>query len=96
MTVTLDGGKYRIENNNGVLQAYRHGGPWRDLAGDNLIYHLVHRVSELTEAANKAADQLDIVAGLTNTYNEEATDWLIDNHGKNKELAENLRDATEA
>lgn len=96
MEVTLDDGKYRIVIEKGEIVAYRYGKAWQNLTGDNLIFNLVNRVSELTEAANKAADQLDTVAGLTNTYNEEATDWLIDNHGKNKELAENLRDATEA
>ena len=96
MNVELDGGKYRIEIENGVTTVYRNGEKWQDLTGDNLIYNLVHRVTELTEAANKAAEQLDQASGLVDAFNGEVVDWLIDNQYRNKDLASELRDATEA
>lgn len=96
MEVTLKDGKYSIVIEKGEIVAYRYGKTWRNLTGDNLIFNLVNRVSELTEAANKAADQLDEVNELVNKDGGDAIGWLIDNHGENKELAENLRDATEA
>lgn len=36
--VTLCDGKYAVIYNAGKLTAERHGEPWRDLCGDNLVY----------------------------------------------------------
>ena len=38
--LTLADGKYTVINDNGALTALRYGEPWRDLAGDNLLYCL--------------------------------------------------------
>lgn len=96
MNVELDGGKYRIEIENGVTTVYRNGEKWQDLTGDNLIYNLVHRVTELTEASNTAAERLDTVSNLVNSDGGDAIEWLIENTYSNQEIANNLRDATEA
>ncbi|MFZ6767809.1 hypothetical protein ACO0LM_12065 [Undibacterium sp. Di26W] len=56
-TITLEDGKYTIENNNGILSFSRHGEPWysgNDVhAGSKLVLALVHRIEEL-EAAPSA------------------------------------------
>jgi len=96
MNVTLDEGKYRIVIEDGATTVYRHGELWQDLTGDNLIFNLVHRITELTEAANEASVRLDKVSHLVNYDSGSAIDWLLENHHKNAELAEKLRDATEA
>lgn len=33
-------GKYTVINDNGRLSALRHGEPWQDLTGNNLVYWL--------------------------------------------------------
>ena len=48
-TVTLENGKYKIVNDNGVVKAYRHGEQWQDLSGDSLILALLSRVEELED-----------------------------------------------
>ena len=96
MNVELDDGKYRIEIENGVTTVYRNGEKWQDLTGDNLIYNLVHRVTELAEAANSAAERLDTVSNLVNSDGGDAIEWLVENTYSNQEIANNLRDATEA
>lgn len=96
MNVELDGGKYRIEIENGVTTVYRNGEKWQDLTGDNLIYNLVHRVTELTEAANVAAERLDTVSDLVTRDGGSAIDWLVEETYRNQEIATELRDATEA
>lgn len=96
MQVTLEGGKYRIEVGDGVTTAYRNGEKWQDLTGDNLIYSLVHRINELTDAATAAADQLDTVSDLVNRDGSDAIDWLLNETYVCQELANSLREATES
>jgi len=43
----LDGGKYEIKHEGDRVIAYRHGERWRELTGDNLIYWLMARITEL-------------------------------------------------
>lgn len=51
--VELDNGKYTvIQDDNGSLYALRYGKEWRNLCGDNLIYHLAVEVTELREKIN--------------------------------------------
>ncbi len=47
MEVTLDNGKYCITMKDNKITATRHGEPWRDLTGDNLMYYLLLRNAEL-------------------------------------------------
>ena len=48
LEVSVD--KYKIiMDAQGGLSALRHGEPWRDLCGDNLVYTLAAEVSELRE-----------------------------------------------
>lgn len=47
--IELDGGKYTvIKKDGGHMTALRHGEPWRDLAGDNLVYWLAVEIERLT------------------------------------------------
>jgi hypothetical protein len=94
--IQLDGGKYTVVSDKGGLRALRNGQEWRDLSGDNLVYYMLCRIEELTEAANRAAARLDEVSKLVDECNGDAVDWIIDNQYSNKELATELRDATEA
>lgn len=44
----FDNGKYEIKRNtDGNLICLRYGEPWRDLTGDNLIYYMQARITEL-------------------------------------------------
>ena len=47
MTVPLDNGKYCITMKDNKITETRHGEPWRDLTGDNLMYYLLLRNAEL-------------------------------------------------
>ena len=47
MTVPLANGKYVVTYDEGKITATRHEEEWRDLTGDNLIYHLLMRNAEL-------------------------------------------------
>ena len=96
MNVELDGGKYLIEIENGVTTVYRNGEKWQDLTGDSLIYNLVHRVTELTRLANKAAEQLEQASALADGWHGKEAYWVRENKYPNKDLATELRDATEA
>lgn len=54
----LEGGKYTVLNNNGVITALRYGKPWRDdLVGDGLVLALVQRIEELEEGVEKAFER---------------------------------------
>lgn len=55
LNVSVDNGKYTvIMEADGHLHALRHGEPWQDLTGNNLVYFLA---SEL-EAAQKALSEV--------------------------------------
>ena len=52
--LTLEGGKYTVINDHGIVKAERYREPWRDLTGDGLVLALVQEVERLTfELANK-------------------------------------------
>jgi len=53
--IDLNDGKYSVINDDGRLTALRHGEPWRNLSGDNLIYWMfVEIVSLKAEIAQMA------------------------------------------
>ena len=56
ISIDLDNGKYTVILSDGTFVALRHGEPWRDLCGDNLIFFLVHRIAELEEEKAKGGD----------------------------------------
>lgn len=44
------GGKYTlIRESSGRMYALRYGEPWRELSGDNLIYFMLMRITDLEE-----------------------------------------------
>jgi len=44
----LADGKYTvILHDNYSLEALRHGEPWRDLTGDNLVYFMMQKILDL-------------------------------------------------
>jgi hypothetical protein len=59
----LEDGKYRVayDLKNGVAQAFRHGEPWRDLIGDNLVHALA---SDLSEAQKRERELTAEIASL--------------------------------
>lgn len=50
--IDVDGGKYTVVSDAGHLTALRYGQPWRELTGDNLVFHLA---MELQEARGELA-----------------------------------------
>lgn len=44
---TFADGKYTVISDSGKLTALRNGEPWRDLAGDNLVYWMLVEVLRL-------------------------------------------------
>lgn len=54
MKVSLEGGKYEVTYDLGIIRATRHGEPWRDLTGDKLVGALVDRIEELESAGHLA------------------------------------------
>ncbi len=55
--VTVADGKYTVVIDGGTLTALRHGEPWRDLCGDNLIYWLAVELQAARAAlAERARD----------------------------------------
>jgi len=75
----LADGKYTIVLASGKedfrFEALRYGNEWRNLAGDNLVLALVHKVQELQEAVRAAANQLEGVS------------LAVQQHGKNIDAA---------
>ena len=50
LRITLEDGKYTvIQPENGGAYALRHGLPWRECVGDNLVLCLAQEVAELRE-----------------------------------------------
>lgn len=47
MQTPLDNGKYIVTMEDNKVTATRHGEPWRDLTGDNLVFHLLVLVADL-------------------------------------------------
>jgi len=50
--IELDDGKYtvRVSDDMKTFECRRHGKPWRDLTGDNMVLALVERIRFLEEA----------------------------------------------
>lgn len=48
--ISVADGKYTVVIDGGKLSALRHGEPWRDLSGDNLIYWLAVELKAAREA----------------------------------------------
>ena len=46
--LVLDGGKYRIENDNGVLTIYRYDQLWDARSGDKLMLSMLHHIDMLS------------------------------------------------
>lgn len=64
-------GKYEVRHTNGAnLVALRHGEPWRNLTGDNLVMALVSRIEQLEQLFIEPTDEMT-QAGLA-----EAQRWL--------------------
>lgn len=60
--IILADGKYRLRRHDtGKMEALRHGEPWRDLVGDNLIGSLASAHDDMREALVKAAALLGAV-----------------------------------
>lgn len=54
LNISVDNGKYTvIMEADGRLHALRHGEPWQDLSGNNLVYFLA---AELEEARKRLAE----------------------------------------
>ena len=53
MLISLSEGKYHVENNNGILKAYRNNEPWNEmtesLIGNKFVLSLVNKIEELEE-----------------------------------------------
>lgn len=62
---TFDGGKYTVIQEPGKMTALRHGEPWRDLTGDNLIYWMMVEIEVLTNALWKACGDDEEVVKAT-------------------------------
>lgn len=65
MRFDFDGGKYTVISENGRQQALRHGEPWRDLTGDNLVYWMMVEIQVLTDALWKACGDDEEVVKAT-------------------------------
>lgn len=73
--IDLDGGKYTVINDNGKLSALRHGQPWQDLSGNNLVYWMMVEIEQLRARLNSEA----ITKLLTHyDYGQLAEDMLND------------------
>lgn len=56
--IDLDDGKYSVLHENGAgLRAYRYGEPWRELAGDNLVFAMANKIEEAEKKALTPAEQ---------------------------------------
>ena len=72
MRVELDNGKYAIEENNGIMRAFRYGEPWdtktKDLIGDKFTLCLLQHIENLDEEISKLKQNLrgqgDIMDGI--------------------------------
>lgn len=49
------GGKYTVISDKGSLTALRHGEPWQDLTGNNLVYWMLVDVDRLKDALEAIA-----------------------------------------
>lgn len=58
-SVSVDNGKYEVDYIDGKLTAYRHGEPWRDCTGDNLVYWLAVELAEAREELEELKYRLE-------------------------------------
>lgn len=64
MKTEIKVGEYTVIHENGTnFHALRHGEPWRDLTGDNLVLALVSRIEQLEKLWLEPTEQM-INAGL--------------------------------
>ncbi len=57
--IVTGSGKYRTENNNGILKVYRNDKEWdRNLIGDKYILSLVERIEELERMLGESLPSL--------------------------------------
>lgn len=69
ITISLENGKYTYSFlHNGVQLCYRHGEPWRDLTGDNLVLAMAQKIKELEMEVEK---QRGILVKAGNWVNDE-------------------------
>lgn len=61
----FDDGKYTVINDRGILTALRHGQPWRDLVGDNLVYWMFVTARELKEENEALKQRIKMLEGAT-------------------------------
>lgn len=59
----FDSGKYTVVYDNGRLKALRYGQPWRDLIGDNLVYAMLVKASQLQAERDALAAKLKELEG---------------------------------
>lgn len=56
----LEDGKYTVVlHENGRLEALRHGEPWRELSGDNLVYWLAVELLSARKALRSCLERLE-------------------------------------
>lgn len=57
--ITLDDGKYAVENHDGILKFWRHGEPWggSNLSGAGVVLAMVQEIERLQEASETPAPQ---------------------------------------
>ena len=58
--ISLDDGEYEVVYNRKEFCCTRHGKPWRDLAGDNLILCLVYEIELLREKLRIQSESDDV------------------------------------
>lgn len=59
-TVSVNEGKYTVVfHENGKLEALRHGEPWQNLTGDNLVYWLAVDLQEAHEEIIRLETKVD-------------------------------------
>lgn len=61
--VDFEDGKYTVIYDEGHFKALRYGQPWRDLTGDNLVYSMLVKASQLKKERDALADKLAEVEG---------------------------------
>lgn len=72
-------GKYEVRHTNGAnLVALRHGEPWRNLTGDNLVMALVSRIEQLEQLFTEPTAEMT-QAGLAEVQRM-LDDWDADGH----------------
>jgi hypothetical protein len=62
LQVSVSNGKYTvILKENGGTEALRHGEPWRDCCGDNLIYCLASELDEARQEVESLKGEIEVM-----------------------------------